>query len=242
MKATIVPWAITGIFILSIATMSANAQVTPADNIVAAPKIDAPTPKISNSYVRPNAWNRFSDYGVNAYGPYAIISAAAIAGVHQATNAPPEWRQGAEAYGKRFGSEYGMAATSATARYLLSEVTQEDSAYYPCERHGFMTRLRHAVISSVTARKGDDGHRVFSAPSIIAPYAGSMTAVYGWYPGRFGAKDALRMGSYNLLGSLAGNIISEFINPRQRLSRHASNKRAADTTRQSPVSSTHIVK
>jgi hypothetical protein len=28
---------------------------------------------------------------------------------------------------------------------------------------------------------------------------GTMTAVYGWYPDRYGAKDALRLGNYNLL-------------------------------------------
>jgi hypothetical protein len=72
-------------------------------------------------------------------------------------------------------------------------------------------RLRHAVISTLTARRGQDGHRVFSFPALVAPYAGTMTAVYGWYPHRYGAKDALRMGNYNLLEYLVGNIALEFL-------------------------------
>jgi hypothetical protein len=37
-----------------------------------------------------------------------------------------------------------------------------------------------------------------------------MTAVYGWYPIRFGAKDAFRMGNYNLLAYRGGNTVQEF--------------------------------
>jgi hypothetical protein len=72
-------------------------------------------------------------------------------------------------------------------------------------------RLGHAVISTVTARRGDDGHRSLSLPAVIAPYAGTMTAVYGWYPSRYGVKDGLRMGNYALLAFVGGNIAREFI-------------------------------
>jgi len=73
----------------------------------------------------------------------------------------------------------------------------------------------------MTARRGEDGHLVFSLPSLVAPYAGSMTAVYGWFPNRFGAKDAFRMGNYSLLGYMGGNIALEFFysGPHSLLSR-----------------------
>ena len=38
-----------------------------------------------------------------------------------------------------------------------------------------------------------------------------MTAIYGWYPGRYDAKDGPRMGNYALLAFAVGNIASEFI-------------------------------
>jgi hypothetical protein len=72
-------------------------------------------------------------------------------------------------------------------------------------------RLRHAVISTFTARRGEGGHRVFSFSSLVAPYAGTMTAVYAWYPGRYDAMDGLRMGNYSLLGYVGGNIALEFL-------------------------------
>jgi hypothetical protein len=67
------------------------------------------------------------------------------------------------------------------------------------------------VISTFIARRGEDGHRVFSFPALVAPYAGTMTAVYGWYPDRYNAKDAFRMGNYSLLGYVAGNVALEFL-------------------------------
>jgi hypothetical protein len=56
---------------------------------------------------------------------------------------------------------------------------------------------------------------------LVAPYAGTFTAVYGWYPDRFGAKDAFRMGNYTFLGYVAGNLSLEFFyrGPRSLLSR-----------------------
>jgi hypothetical protein len=48
-----------------------------------------------------------------------------------------------------------------------------------------------------------------------------MTAVYGWYPGRFGAKDAFRIGNYGLLSYMGENIALEFFysGPHSLLSR-----------------------
>jgi hypothetical protein len=48
-----------------------------------------------------------------------------------------------------------------------------------------------------------------------------MTAVYGWYPSRFSAKDGFRIGNYTLLANVGGNIGLEFFysGPHSLLSR-----------------------
>jgi hypothetical protein len=38
-----------------------------------------------------------------------------------------------------------------------------------------------------------------------------MTAVYGWYPSRFGPKDAFRAGNYSMLAYMGSNIGLEFV-------------------------------
>jgi hypothetical protein len=182
------------------------------------------------AYERPTQKTMASDYFFDAFGPDPIVGSAAAAGFNQLGNAPPEWHQGAEGYGKRFGSDLGIVAVATTTRYGLAEALREDTLYYRCECRGVFPRLRHAVLSTVTARRGDDGHRVFSFPSLVAPYAGSMTAIYGWYPNRFGAKDGFRIGNYGLLAYMGGNVALEFFysGPHSLLSRmHLNNAHGA---------------
>jgi hypothetical protein len=162
-------------------------------------------------YVRPTEKTRLRNYFFDTFGPYPIVGAAIVSGINQSENTPPEWGQGAAGYGKRFGSDFGIAAVSTTTRYGLARVLHEDTLYYRCECKGVFPRLRHAVMSTFVARRGEDGHRVFSFAGLVAPYAGTMTAVYGWFPDRYNAKDAFRMGNYNLLVSMGGNIALEFI-------------------------------
>jgi hypothetical protein len=173
------------------------------------------------AYIRPTTKIKLHSYIFDAFGPYPIVGAALVAGINQADNTPPEWRQGAAGYSKRFGSDFGIAAVTTTTRYALARAFREDTLYYRCECQGTIPRLSHALISTFTGRRGEDGHRAFSFSALVAPYAGTMTAVYGWYPDRYNAKDGLRMGNYSLLGYAAGNVAMEFFysGPHSLLSR-----------------------
>ncbi len=216
--------AATVLAILPIAAKSQSLSYTgevPGTLPVAAPRQQDLT------YVRPTQRTMAINYVFDAYGPYPVAGAAFAAGINQFSNAPPEWGQGFGGYGNRFGSDFAIAVFGTSTRYGLAEALKEDTLYYRCECIGFFPRLRHAVISSATGRRGEDGHRVLSLPALLAPYAGTMTAVYGWYPDRFGAKDAFRMGNYSLLGYMGENISLEFFysGPHSLLSRmHLTNK------------------
>jgi len=191
-------------------SVTASPQTVPDSGDSSGVLAGKPTEKLELSYVRPSQRTMLRNYSFDAFGPYPFVGAGLVAAFHQESNAPPEWKQGAEGYGKRFGSDFAIAAVATTTRYGLSEAFKEDSLYYRCECMGFLPRLSHAALSTLTARRGEDGHRVFSLPALIAPYAGTMTAIYGWYPDRFGPKDAFRMGNYSLLLYGAGNISLEF--------------------------------
>jgi hypothetical protein len=200
--------AITGLAVLP---MPAEAQAL-ADSGDSSGSVAIVTPALPDlTYTRPTEKTKIENYLFDAFGPYPASGAAFAAGISQAYNTPPEWKQGAEGFGKRFGSDFGIAAISTTTRYGLAEAFREDTLYYRCECKGKFSRLRHAVISTLSARRGEDGHRVFSFPALVAPYAGAMTAVYAWYPGRYNAKDAFRMGNYTMLGYVGGNIALEFV-------------------------------
>jgi hypothetical protein len=172
---------------------------------------DAPQAKNSYAYEKPSQKTKFMNYLFDAWGPLPLVGAAVVAGIQQAGGHPHEWGGGMGGSGRRFGSAYGIGAITTTTRYGLAQRTGEDTLYYRCECTGFFPRFRHAMFSTLTGRRGDDGHRVFSIPSLVAPYAGSFTAVYAWYPGRFNSMDAFRIGNYNLLVYAGGNVLLEFL-------------------------------
>jgi hypothetical protein len=173
-------------------------------------------------YRRPTEKEKLRSWTFVSFGPYAFVGSAAAAGVQQADNAAPEWGQGWDAYGVRVANNFGINLVTQTTRYGLAEVFHEDTLFYRCECDGFVPRLKHALISTVTARRGDDGHRTFSFSSLVAPYAGGEVAALAWYPSRYNDKDGFRIGNYNLAVQAGLNVALEFIygGPRTFLGRH----------------------
>lgn len=190
----------------------AQLRASAGDSSGAAEAEVAPTklPQTDLAYERPTQTMKLRNYLFDAFGPYPIMGASIAAGINQMKNAPPEWKQGTEGYGRRLGSSFAMAAVSTTTRYALAEALREDTLYYRCECKGLFPRLGHAVLSTFVSRRGGDGHRSLSFPALVAPYAGAMTAVYAWYPGRYDARDGFRIGNYSVLGYLAENVALEF--------------------------------
>jgi hypothetical protein len=188
------------------------------------------TMHFDEAYHRPTEREKLKTYAFDTFGPYAFLGSAFSAGIAQfetadkAHNAgiPPDWGQGWDSYGARFGSDFGINLFTQTARYGVAEAFREDTIFYRCDCTGFLPRLKHALISTVTARRGDDGHRVFSFAAISAPYAGTEAAALLWYPSRYDAMDGARAGSYNLLAQAGLNLALEFIygGPHTLLSHH----------------------
>jgi hypothetical protein len=169
------------------------------------------TPATTASYTKPDFGQRARNYLFDSFGPYPLIGAAIAAGINQSTNSPPEWGQGMSGYGDRYASNFGINLVAETTRYGLAEIFREDTIYYRCECSGVFPRLSHALISTVTARRGADGHRTISFSNIVAPYVGTEVAANTWYPGRFNGMDGFRMGNYLMLTYGGLNVMKEFI-------------------------------
>lgn len=210
-RVMLVLLTISGLAALSMVAMAQTLVDSGESSSAAVSPTSTTQPLPDLTYTRPTEKTKLQNYFFDAYGPYPIAGAAIAAGINQYEDTPPEWNQGAKGYGKRFGSNFAIAGVSTTTRYALAKAFREDTLYYRCECRGFFPRLSHAVLSTFTSRRGNDGHRVFSFPALVSPYAGTMTAVYGWYPGRYDARDGFRMGNYSLLGYVGGNIALEFL-------------------------------
>jgi hypothetical protein len=173
------------------------------------PSPSATHPQLDLTYRRPTERAKIRNHLFDTFGSYPIAGGAILGAVNQADKTPPEWGKGARAYGRRVGSDFSTAMVTTTTCYALAEAFREARLYYRCECGGVFRRPGHAVISTVTARRGDDAHRHLSFPLLIAPYEGTVTAVDGWYPSRYSIKDAPRMCNYDLLALAGGNIARE---------------------------------
>jgi len=172
-----------------------------------------------STYVRPDFRQRFHDYEISTFGPIRMVTLVAGSAISHADDVPPEWGQGWGAYGERFISDVGSSTTAGTTNFLLGEALHLDTKYYPCTCKGVWPRVRHALVSSVTGRAGEDGHRVFSPPAVVSPYAGAFSTL-AWYPARYGPRDAFRTGNYDLLDSVGMKIALEFLHPLLRKLHH----------------------
>src|SRR5271156_19042 len=225
-----------GIFSIPAAAQSAagagSGQSTSPDSQQTTTPQQSSQPKIMSPHVanvlpgqlyhRPTEKEKLRAYAFDAFGPYPFIGAALAGGVQQAYGTPPEWGGGIGGYGKRVASDFGINLVPQPTRYGLSELFHEDTLYYRCECSGFGHRLEHALISTVTARRGADGHRTFSFSALAAPYAGTEAGAVLWYPSRFDAMDGFRMGNINLAVQAGYNIAFEFIygGPHTLLAKH----------------------
>ena len=180
-------------------------------HVLSQPTVDAPRP--APSYVEPTQQQKLRNYLYEAFGPYPLAWTMIVAGYHQARHNPPDWREGFPGFGERYASDFGNSMVNNTTRFTLAEALHEDTMYHRCACSGVWPRVRHAVYWTAFAHRGADGHAALAVPVIVAPYVANMTAVYGWYPSRYGAKDAFRMGNYGLLSYMIGNVSLEFLAP-----------------------------
>ncbi len=141
------------IAVMAVLSRSANAQLVADSATPSLPAVlvsqAAFSPQVT--YARPTQKMKLRGYLFDAFGPYPIVGAALAAGINQGENTPPEWKQGAEAYGKRFGSDFGIAGITTTTRYALAAAFREDTLYYRCQCKGVLPRLSHAIISTFSA-------------------------------------------------------------------------------------------
>jgi len=178
----------------------------------ALPAANASLPTSPDAYVPPTEDQKFHDFAWNAFGPVAFAGSAVAAAIDQSTDFPHQWGQGADAYGVRVASNFGIGVVTATAEYSLAEAFHEDTKYYRCTCNGFFPRLWHAAVSTVASHRGDGGDFSFSVALTASPFIGPMAAVRTWIPNdRDRLVVGFRLGSNNLLGQFAQNEALEFL-------------------------------
>ena len=183
----------------------------PDDAPAAGQPAELEPPPAPVGYMPPTEDTKVHNYLMESLGPNPLGATLFIAAWHQLRRTPPDWREGMQGFGERYGSDFGTSLVNISTRFALAQATREDTLYYPCSCKAFWPRVRHTLTATVTARGRVDGHKVFALPTMVAPYVATTAAVYGWYPHRYNAKDAFRMGNFGLLDYYAANVSLEFL-------------------------------
>ena len=144
-----------------------------------------------------------------AFGPAAVLGDAAYAAILQADNAPMEWKQGAEAYGKRLGTMVAWSGIRNGLAFGLDSSLHQDPRYYRAGGSGFWRRSGHALRETMLTHT-DRGGETLSAWRIGSAY-GSAFLSNLWYPDRLNnARLGFIQGSVTLGFDLMGNLGKEF--------------------------------
>jgi hypothetical protein len=103
----------------------------------------------------------------------SIFLPAAVAGINQATNATPEFRQGAAGYGRYFWHTFvDQASENYMVEFIFPAITREDNRYYTLGSGGFLKRAGYSL-SRVVITRNDAGHDTFNISEIVGAGAGA---------------------------------------------------------------------
>jgi hypothetical protein len=152
---------------------------------------------------------RLAHYEYSLFGPQAFLYAVSQAGLNQLRATPQEWGQGAEGYGRRYGSAYAQHIIGATVGNGIALALHEDNRYFKSGKTG-IGRLGYAIASSLLARH-DDGSRFISFSAIGGTAAGAFIS-RTWQPPSTTSMGSGAVSFGMAMGYRTGlNIVREFL-------------------------------
>lgn len=123
--------------------------------------------------------DKFKTGALDSVDYSSFIFVAIQAGVAEARNATPEFRQGPAGYGRYYWHTYAdYVDENLWVEFLLPTVLHQDSRYYTLGRGGFAKRLGYSL-SRVAITRKDSGHETFNASEIFG--AGTAAGISAFY-------------------------------------------------------------
>jgi|HubBroStandDraft_2_1064218.scaffolds.fasta_scaffold55365_2 hypothetical protein len=125
------------------------------------------------------------------------------------TQYPPEWKQGAEAFGRNYGDALAQRVTFQTARFATGVITHEDPRYIPSSSHNVFARSVHALTLTFIDRS-DSGHTMPAISNFVAATAAGFVG-NAYLPSGFNnATHAGQRATLQFGFAAAGNLLREF--------------------------------
>jgi hypothetical protein len=127
--------------------------------------------------------DKFVTASQDSFDYSSLLLPALLAGYSQATNATPEFHQGAAGYGRYFWHTFvDQTSENYVVEFIVPAITHEDTRYYTLGKGGFLKRTEYSLSRAVITRN-DDGDSTFNAGEVIgAGMAAGISNLY--YPSR----------------------------------------------------------
>jgi len=146
----------------------------------------------------------------SATDPVTFFTTGALAGLQQARDTYPDYGQGAEGYGKRYGADYGdIFIGRMLGAAVFPSVFRQDPRYFYQGTGSIRSRTWHALSSAFICR-GDNGRRQFNFSHILGNFvAGGISNLYRPDDDR-GVILAIDNALLHTAANAAGNLAREF--------------------------------
>jgi len=163
----------------------------------------------------------------SATDPVTIVGTAFLAGMQQAGDQYSEFGQGAQGYGKRFGTAYAdVVAATFLSGAVFPSLLKQDPRYFYKGSGSTRSRIGRAVSNSFIC-KGDNGRWQINYSNIGGSFGGAaISSTY--YPTKNQASVILSNGFIRMGESSLAGIFQEFV--ARKLTKQAKRQAQADPT------------
>lgn len=123
--------------------------------------------------------DKFITASQDSFDYSSLFLPAALAAYSQATDATPEFHQGAAGYGRYFWHTFvDQTSENYFVEFIGPTLTHEDSRYYTLGHGGFLKRTGYSL-SRAAVTRSDSGRPTFNASEIIG--AGAAAGISNFY-------------------------------------------------------------
>jgi hypothetical protein len=130
------------------------------------------------------AKEKFETGSQDSFDYSSFIFVGMLAGISQATDSYPVFRQGSAGYGRYYWHTFAdQTDENLWVESFLPAALHEDSRYYTLGQGGFLKRVGYALSRAVVTRN-DNGDPTFNAAEVVgADAAAGISSAY--YPGQY---------------------------------------------------------
>jgi len=155
---------------------------------------------------------KFRYFATESFRPGVLLVAGFYTGLTMANPPkayPPEWRQGAAAFGRNYGDFMASWIAVQGGKFVAASVLHEDPRYVRSDSHHLFARVAHAVRFAIVDQS-DTGHDRLAFSNVVGAFAGGFVG-NAYLPDGFNdVAHGLQRSGLALSGFATSNLVDEF--------------------------------